>query len=86
MTNATAARLGALGPGPKLFVSVQVEVAWGRLVPGGTDVGMLDLSAIPLPPGSILPLFAHLGLVDSALGPKPALAIWDSVLAVPLAH
>jgi hypothetical protein len=44
----------------------------------------LDLSAIPLPPGSILPLFAHLGLVDSALGPKPALSVWDSVLAVPL--
>jgi hypothetical protein len=43
----------------------------------------LDLSAIPVPPGSI-PLFAHLGLVDSALGPKPALTVWDSVLAVPL--
>ncbi len=39
----------------------------------------LDLSGITLPPGSILPLFAHLGLVDSALGPKPALAGWDSV-------
>ena len=179
MTNATAARLVALGPGPKLYVSVQVEVAWGRLVPGGSYVGIaqdladfpfigalglssypylggfadpenlpldyyariraesalpvlvveggwpsisvgaitsspaeqaryfgyqarlldsaravalfqltftdLDLSAIPQPPGSILPLFAHLGLVDSALGPKPALAVWDSVLAVPLA-
>ena len=178
MTNATAARLVALGPGRKLFVSVQVEVAWGRLVPGGSYVGIaqdladfpfvdalglssypylggfadpeslpldyyariraesalpvlvveggwpsisvgaitsspteqaryfgyqarlldsaravalfqltftdLDLSAIPLPPGSILPLFAHLGLVDSALGPKPALAVWDSVLGVPL--
>jgi len=178
MTNAAAARLAALGPGPKLFVSVQVEVAWGRLLPGGAYVGIaqdladfpfvealglssypylggfadpeslpldyyarlrtesarpvlvveggwpsialgpigsssaeqaryldyqarlldsaravgvfqltftdLDLSAIPLPPGSILPLFAHLGLVDSALGPKPALAVWDSVLAVPL--
>ena len=179
MTNATAARLVSLGPGPKLYVSVQVEVAWGRLVPGGSYVGIaqdladfpfigalglssypylggfadpenlpldyyarlraesalpvlvveggwpsisvgaitsspaeqaryfgyqarlldsaravalfqltftdLDLSAIPQPPGSILPLFAHLGLVDSALGPKPALAVWDSVLGVPLA-
>ena len=37
----------------------------------------LDLSAISLPPGSILPLFAHLGVVDSALGAKPALAAWD---------
>jgi hypothetical protein len=41
----------------------------------------LDLSAIPLPPGSILPLFAHLGVVDSALGAKPALATWDAILA-----
>ncbi len=42
----------------------------------------LDLSAAPPPPGSILPLFAHLGLVDSALGAKPALAVWDSLLAL----
>jgi hypothetical protein len=44
----------------------------------------LDLSASPPPPGSVLPLFAHLGLVDSALAPKPALAVWDSVLGVEL--
>jgi hypothetical protein len=43
----------------------------------------LDMSAIPLPAGSILALFAHLGLVDLALQPKPALAAWDSVLARP---
>ena len=42
----------------------------------------LDLSASPPPPESILPLFAHLGLVDSAFGPKPALAVWDSLLAL----
>ena len=42
----------------------------------------LDLSASPPPSGSILPLFAHLGLVDSALGPKPALAVWDSLLGL----
>ena len=39
----------------------------------------LDLSANPPPPGSILPLFAHLGLADSAFNPKPALAVWDDV-------
>ena len=43
----------------------------------------LDMSAIPLPAGSIFALFAHLGLVDLALQPKPALAAWDSVLARP---
>lgn len=43
----------------------------------------LQLSALGLPPGSILPLFANLGLVDTLLVPKPALAAWDSVLARP---
>jgi hypothetical protein len=36
---------------------------------------------VPLPPGSILPLFASLGLVDANLAPKPALAPWDSAFA-----
>ncbi len=43
----------------------------------------LDLSAIPQPPGSILPLFATLGLVDATLQPKPALGAWDAVFARP---
>ncbi|MBI1807335.1 MAG: hypothetical protein HYR76_09830 [Ignavibacteria bacterium] len=43
----------------------------------------LDLSAIQLPPGSILPLFAHLGLVDINLAPKPALGAWDEAFARP---
>ena len=43
----------------------------------------LDLSANPPPPGSILPLFTHLGLADSAMRAKPALAVWDSVLRRP---
>jgi len=61
-----------------------------RILDAGRAVGLfqitftdLDLSAIPQPSGSILALFAHLGLVDSALQPKPALAAWDSVLARP---
>jgi hypothetical protein len=45
----------------------------------------LDLSANPPPPGSILPLFAHLGLADSAMRAKPALAVWDGVLHRPRA-
>lgn len=43
----------------------------------------LDLTGVPLPPGSILPLFAALGLVDVNLVPKPALAPWDSAFARP---
>jgi hypothetical protein len=44
----------------------------------------LALSSFQPPPGSILPLFATLGLVDTALVAKPSLAIWDSVFALPL--
>jgi hypothetical protein len=43
----------------------------------------LDLSSFPVPDGSILPLFAHLGLVDTELRPKPALAEWDRVFRRP---
>jgi hypothetical protein len=44
----------------------------------------LDLSAYPVPPGSVLPLFGQLGLVDVNFNPKPALAQWDSAFARPL--
>jgi hypothetical protein len=44
----------------------------------------LDLAAFPQPPGSALPLFAWLGLVDVNLNPKPALTAWDQVFARPL--
>lgn len=179
MTNGAAASVRARGAQPPLYISVQVETAWGRLQGGGAYVGIaqdladfpfvdaiglssypylagfavpesvpldyyarvvagtglpslvveggwtsislgpigsspalqaryldrqahlldsaraiglfqltfadLDLSAITLPPGSILPLFAHLGVVDSALGAKPALAAWDRLLHRPFA-
>jgi hypothetical protein len=45
----------------------------------------LDLAATPPPPGSILPLFAALGLVDIHLVRKPALSAWDAAFARPLA-
>lgn len=41
----------------------------------------LDLAGWPVPPGSILPLFASMGLVTDQYVPKPALAVWDSVYA-----
>jgi hypothetical protein len=46
----------------------------------------LDLGSFPKPVPVILPLFATLGLVDSDLKQKPALAIWDKVYARPLAR
>jgi hypothetical protein len=39
----------------------------------------LDVASFNLPSGSILPLFAQLGLVDASYRAKPALAVWDSV-------
>ena len=43
----------------------------------------LDTTGLGLPAGSILPLFASIGLVDKDLVPKPALAPWDSAFARP---
>lgn len=82
----TSIALGGIVSSPSLqarYVDRQ-----SRLLDSARAIGLfqltftdLDLSGVSLPPGSILPLFAHLGLVDSALGPKPALAVWDSLLA-----
>jgi hypothetical protein len=45
----------------------------------------LDISAYqPLPPGSILPLFASLGHVHVNFSPKTSLATYDSIFARPL--
>jgi hypothetical protein len=44
----------------------------------------LDLPSLGLPPGSILPAFAFLGLVDVKLAPKPALSSWDATYKRPL--
>jgi hypothetical protein len=46
----------------------------------------LDLASFGLPAGSILPLFAQIGLVDVNYAAKPALAVWDSVRATPLSR
>jgi hypothetical protein len=43
----------------------------------------IDVSAWNLPGGSILPLFAYLGLVTADLQAKPALAEWDKAFARP---
>ena len=43
----------------------------------------LDTTGMALPPGSILSLFTHLGLADSAMHAKRALTTWDSVFARP---
>jgi hypothetical protein len=63
----------------------------GRLLEAAHALGwyQLDFTDLdlaywpPQPPGSILPLFASLGVVDVNLSPKPALAPWDSLFALP---
>lgn len=77
------------------FVSTPAEQAryidrQERLLDSARAVGVfqltfydLDLSASPPPPGSILPLFTHLGLADSAGNAKPALSHWDQIRARP---
>jgi hypothetical protein len=47
------------------------------------DYTDLDLASYPQPQPAILPLFATLGLVDTAFVPKPARAAWDSACARP---
>ena len=43
----------------------------------------LDTTALGLPPGSILPLFAAAGLVDVNFVAKPSLSAWDAMFARP---
>ncbi len=43
----------------------------------------LDLTAWPPPVPPILELFAHMGMVDADLNPKPALSAWDALFARP---
>ena len=46
----------------------------------------LDVESFGLPPGSALPIFALLGMVDVDLVPKLSLATYDSIFARPLAR
>ena len=68
------------------WITRQMELADAAPVVAVTQITFtdLDLATWPVPQGSILPLFAHLGLVDAQLQPKPALAIWDQAFARPL--
>jgi hypothetical protein len=54
-------------------------IAWLQL-----NFADMDLRAWTVPSGyeEILSLFTRIGLVDSELRPKPALAAWDSVFAI----
>ena len=84
----TSASLGAIASSPdkqRRYLERHVHIletaraaAWFQIT--FTD---LDVPALGLPPGSILPLFAANGLVDASLAPKPALAAWDAAFRRP---
>jgi hypothetical protein len=69
-----------------LWIKREMELADRAALVAVTQISFtdLDLSTYPVPPGSILPLFAQLGLVDVDFHPKAALAEWDRALARPL--
>ena len=68
------------------WIKRQMEIADRAELVAVTQITFtdLDLSTYPAPPGSVLPLFAQLGLVDVDFNPKPALAEWDRAFARPL--
>jgi hypothetical protein len=85
----TSASLGAIASSP------DIEARWIRrepmLLANARATGWFQLTFTDLgesitgtqPPGSSIGLFAHLGLVDTLLTPKPALGPWDSTFARP---
>jgi hypothetical protein len=63
------------------YIRRQVELLDRARAVAVFQLTFTDLDPAYFPPGTILPLFATLGLVDVSLAPKPALAPWDSALA-----
>ena len=62
MTNAAAADVRALDPARKLYVSVQVETAWGRLSGGGAYIGIAqDYADFPFITAFGLSSYPYLG-------------------------
>lgn len=65
------------------YIRRQMQIADTAKLVGVFQITFTDfeLASFPVPPGSILPLFAQLGLVDVNYRAKPALAVWDGVRA-----
>lgn len=65
------------------YIRRQMQIADKAKLAGVFQITFTDfeLASFPVPPGSILPLFAQLGLVDVSYRAKPALAVWDGVRA-----
>jgi hypothetical protein len=84
----TSASLGGITSSPdkqRRYIERHVQILDAARAAGFFQITFtdLDLSAVQLPAGSILPLFATLGLVDASFAPKPALAVWDGAFRRP---
>jgi hypothetical protein len=81
----TSASLGAIESSPQMqrrYIARQARMLDSARAVAVFQLTFTDLELPPtLPPGSILPLFARLGLVDIHLAPKPALSAWDAIFA-----
>lgn len=85
----TSGAVGSVASSPDLqarYIRRQAQLADAARLLGIFQITFtdIDLTSFIVPAGSILPLFAQLGLVDIDYRPKPALAVWDSVRATPL--
>ena len=69
------------------YIRRQMQIADNAKLAGVFQITFtdFDMTSFPVPPGSILPLFAQLGLVDVNFRAKPALAVWDGVRSRTLA-
>jgi hypothetical protein len=82
----TSGAVGTVASSPELqarYIRRQMQIADAARVVAVFQISFtdFDVTSFGAPPGSILPLFALLGLEDVNYHPKPALAAWDSVRA-----
>jgi hypothetical protein len=86
----TSGAVGTVTSSPELqarYIRRQMQIADAARLAAVFQITFtdIDLTSFVPPPGSILPLFALLGMEDVNYHPKPALAVWDSARARPLA-
>jgi hypothetical protein len=83
--------VGSVASTPQMqarYIHRQGELLDSTVAAGLFQITFTDFDLAAWPPAAaagLLP-FAHLGLVDSLLNPKPALAAWDSLDARPYHH
>jgi len=80
----TSTSLGGILSSPekqRRWIARQVQLLDSAKSIGVFQLTFTDLDVSAFPPGSIISLFAYLGLVDVDLHPKAALQVWDRAFA-----